>query len=55
MAYPYDRPIAERALERARSLHRARIRPGGGLRFLLLSRLIGWRAARVLQVASGRP
>jgi glycosyltransferase involved in cell wall biosynthesis len=55
MAYPYDRALCERALERARSLHRVRIRPGGGLRFLVLSRVIGWRAARVLQIASGRP
>jgi glycosyltransferase involved in cell wall biosynthesis len=54
MAYPYDRALGERALERARSLHRVRIRPGGGPRFRVLSRLIGWRAARVLQVSSGR-
>jgi glycosyltransferase involved in cell wall biosynthesis len=54
-AYPYDRVIANRALERARALHPARISPDGGLRFRVLSRIIGWRAARVLQVASGRP
>lgn len=54
-AYPYDRALGELALERARSLHRVRTRPGGGLRFRALSRVIGWRAARVLQVASGRP
>jgi glycosyltransferase involved in cell wall biosynthesis len=53
-AYPYHRAIAMQALERARSLHTVRIRPGGGLRFRALSRIIGWRAARVLQVASGR-
>jgi glycosyltransferase involved in cell wall biosynthesis len=53
-AYPYDRAIARRALERARSLHPVRIRPDGGMRFRALSRIIGWRAARVLQVASGR-
>jgi glycosyltransferase involved in cell wall biosynthesis len=54
-AYPYDGPIAARALERARALHPVRIRPGGGARFRMLSRLVGWRAARVLQVRSGRP
>jgi glycosyltransferase involved in cell wall biosynthesis len=53
-AHPYDSAIATRALERARSLHSIRIRPDGGLRFRMLSRIIGWRAARVLQVASGR-
>jgi hypothetical protein len=54
-AYPYDRAIGRRALERAQALHPVRIRPYGGLRFRALSRIIGWRAARVLQVASGRP
>lgn len=53
--YPYDKHVAERALERATALHPIRIRPGGGARFRVLSRLIGWRAARVLQVRSGRP
>ena len=54
-AYPYDPAIAERALARARALHPAVIRPDGGPSFKALSRLIGWRAARRLQVASGRP
>lgn len=53
-AYPYDRRLAIHALERARALHSIRIRPGGGLRFRAISWLIGWRAARVLQVASHR-
>lgn len=53
--YPYDKQVAARALERAKALHPIRIRPGGGPRFRVLSRLIGWRAARILQVASGRP
>jgi glycosyltransferase involved in cell wall biosynthesis len=53
-AYPYDRPTAIQALNRAAALHPIRIRPGGGLRFRVLSRVIGWRAARILQVASGR-
>jgi len=53
-AYPYDRAIASQALERAHALHPIRIRPDGGMRFRALSRIIGWRAARALQVASGR-
>jgi glycosyltransferase involved in cell wall biosynthesis len=52
--FPYDSALAEAALARARSLHAVRIRPNGGFRFRVLSRLIGWRAARRLQVASGR-
>jgi hypothetical protein len=55
LAYPYDPAIGERALARARALHPAVIRPEGGPAFKVLSRLIGWRAARRLQVASGRP
>jgi glycosyltransferase involved in cell wall biosynthesis len=54
-AYPYDSTLAERALARAASLHEAKIWPGGGAAFAIVSRLIGWRAARKLQVASGRP
>ena len=54
-AYPYDPVIAERALERARRIHTVTITPGGGPTFRLVSRVIGWRAARKLQVLSGRP
>ncbi|MCW5733940.1 MAG: glycosyltransferase family 2 protein [Enhydrobacter sp.] len=53
--YPYHRPLAERAMTRARALHPDIVLPGGGPAFLILSRLIGWRAARRLQVATGRP
>ncbi len=53
--YPYDPGIAERALERARRIHSVTIAPGGGPVFRLLSRAIGWRATRRLQVLSGRP
>lgn len=53
--YPYERSLAERALARARALHPATILPGGGPTFMILCRLVGWRAARRLQVASGRP
>ncbi len=54
-SYPYDADVAERALARARALHRVAIRPEGGVAFKVASRLVGWRAARRLQVASGRP
>ena len=54
-SYPYEPDLAERALTRACALHPVRIRPGGGNAFKIVSRLVGWRAARQLQVASGRP
>ena len=53
--YPYDPATAEYALGRANALDSVKIRPSGGKRFDVLSRLIGWRAARRLQVACGRP
>ncbi len=53
-AYPYDPALAERAIARSQSLHPVQIMPGGGLRFRWLSRIIGWRTARLLQVVSGR-
>jgi glycosyltransferase involved in cell wall biosynthesis len=53
--YPYEPALAARALARARTLHPVTIRPDGGLTFHVISRLVGWRAARWLQVASGRP
>ena len=55
MAYPYDRRLAKHALARARLLHPVTIRPVGGAAFRVASRLLGWRMARRLQVASGRP
>ena len=54
-SYPYDAALAERALVHACELHPAIIRPGGGPAFNVVSRLVGWRFARRLQVASGRP
>jgi glycosyltransferase involved in cell wall biosynthesis len=54
-AYPYNPELAEQALERSASLHRVKIRPGGGAAFRIASRIVGWRAARKLQAASGRP
>jgi hypothetical protein len=53
--YPYDSALAEQAVERARSLHLVSILPQGGILFRLVTRIFGWRIARRLQVASGRP
>lgn len=53
--YPYDRRTAGYALKRAKALHSVTIRPDGGPVFHVVSRLAGWRLARMLQVASGRP
>lgn len=53
--YPYDQQLAEQALARAHALHPEKIRPRGGPAFMTLSRLVGWRTARRLQVACGRP
>ena len=53
--YPYDRRTARYALKRAKALHSVTIKPDGGPAFHMLSHLIGWRLARMLQVASGRP
>jgi glycosyltransferase involved in cell wall biosynthesis len=54
-SYPYCRDLAEGALIRARALHPMKIRPDGGPVFHLAMRMLGWRLARRLQVASGRP
>ena len=54
-SYPYHRPTAKYALKRARALHSVAIKPDGGPTFHVISRLLGWRLARMLQVASGRP
>lgn len=53
-AYPYASDVAEVALKRAHGLHPVTIRPGGGVAFKTLSRMVGWRAARRIQVALGR-
>jgi glycosyltransferase involved in cell wall biosynthesis len=52
--YPYNRMIAEHALSRAVALSPVTIRPDGGLAFRSLSRIVGWRMARRVQVASRR-
>ena len=51
--YPYTPEISEQALHRASSLHSITIRPAGGRAFTIASRLLGWRAARRLQVTFG--
>lgn len=53
--YPYDQRTAEYALKRAKALHSVTIKPDGGPAFHWASRILGWRLARKLQVASGRP
>jgi glycosyltransferase involved in cell wall biosynthesis len=53
--YPYDAAQAQRALDRAMKLHPVTVLPDGGFVFRMLSRVVGWRTARLLQVASGRP
>ena len=53
--YPYDSTLAEKAIERARSIDSVTIHPDGGTAFKIIARLLGWRLARRLQVATGRP
>jgi glycosyltransferase involved in cell wall biosynthesis len=53
-SYPYYRGLANRALDHARQLHRVRLEPEGGPAFRLASRMLGWKAARVLQRLTGR-
>lgn len=53
-AFPYQPTLANTALRNAGRLHRIKINPDGGPAFRLLSMLLGWKAARVLQRWSGR-
>jgi glycosyltransferase involved in cell wall biosynthesis len=53
-SYPYYRSLANQALERAFLLHKSRLVPDGGPAFNFASRLVGWKAARLLQRLSGR-
>jgi hypothetical protein len=53
-AHPYAPDVAEDAMRHAQALDPARLPLEGGWRFRLLSRLVGWRFARRLQVWSGR-
>jgi glycosyltransferase involved in cell wall biosynthesis len=52
--YPYDPVLAERALARGRALHPVSLGAYGGPRFKALRGILGWRAARRLQVMAGR-
>lgn len=52
--YPYNKKLANMALKNATILHTVTISPDGGPAFRLLSRVVGWKAARVLQKLSGR-
>jgi hypothetical protein len=55
-AYPYDAFLAEAAINWAKHLDRTvKVSPEGGLAFRVACRIVGWRQARLLQVASGRP
>lgn len=53
-SYPYCRDLAEQALQRARMLHPARLKPEGGPAFKLIANTLGWKAARLLQRVTGR-
>jgi glycosyltransferase involved in cell wall biosynthesis len=53
-SYPYSPVIAERALARGRALHAVKLGACGGPRFRMVRAVLGWRAARRLQVMTGR-
>jgi len=53
-SYPYDRNLANDALDRAHQLHQVRLEPEGGPAFRLASHMLGWKAARMLQRLAGR-
>ena len=48
-SYPYYRSLANLALERASQIHQVKLEPEGGAAFRLVSRTVGWKAARMLQ------
>ena len=54
-AYPHHRQLANKALDNAHTLHKFTITPDGGRMFHLTMRLVGWKAARILQKWTGRP
>ena len=53
-SYPHHRTLANRALARSKALHAATIEPEGGPAFRMVSRLFGWKVARLAQRLSGR-
>lgn len=52
--YPYQRALASEAQRRAEALHDARLHMPAGRLYNLVSEVFGWKAARSLQVLSGR-
>jgi hypothetical protein len=52
-AYPYDAALAEASVRTARCLHPIKARADGGPKFRVIAKILGWRAARRLQVAVG--
>jgi glycosyltransferase involved in cell wall biosynthesis len=54
-SYPYAPALSNEASARAAALDPIRIQPDGGTAFKWTRRLLGWKAARRLQVLSGRP
>ena len=52
--YPYNSLLAKMALAYSSALHPIKIFPDGGPFFKIVSRLLGWKAARMLQKWSGR-
>jgi glycosyltransferase involved in cell wall biosynthesis len=54
-SYPYDRAVALEAEKRAQGLNDDKLVIKAGPTFNLVSRLLGWKLARVMQVMSGRP
>jgi len=53
-SYPYDPGLANLALERADQLYPVRAPVSGGPKFQAVAKIIGWRAARKIQVWAGR-
>lgn len=54
-AWPYARELARLSLAEAKKLDPAARMPGAGTRFNLVARLLGWRAARMLQHRLSHP
>jgi glycosyltransferase involved in cell wall biosynthesis len=53
-SYPYDPKVANLALERAQQLYPLPAPVSGGPKFQAIAKIIGWRAARKIQVWTGR-
>jgi glycosyltransferase involved in cell wall biosynthesis len=53
-SFPYDPRLANQALERAQKLYSFWVPASGGPKFQAVAKIIGWRAARKIQVWAGR-